>query len=255
MNALRSLFAGSVLAVAASSVMAGEPFTVNEASVVGLNCVANVCNQVTADKINGEYTEVITFGAGGTFVSTAFGEMTQLVNNNLASRLGAVPGFTGTAYGMYALFTASGTVTPGGVFTGITGTVDLYIDGKADTTNIAPATGAGSFTLGNTSDDYKIAFADSVYFGYGQVVPGVGGFFDIRFDDVALTAAGMGYFIDPNPFYVRATLDGDLDDFALTGTQTIVGDVSVEFAVPEPGSLALVGLALLGLGTARRRKA
>ena len=51
------------------------------------------------------------------------------------------------------------------------------------------------------------------------------------------------------------TVDGDFDSFTVApGNQELTGDVSAVF-VPEPSSLAILGLGLFGLGFTARRKA
>jgi hypothetical protein len=53
-------------------------------------------------------------------------------------------------------------------------------------------------------------------------------------------------------------VNGDYDVLStldpLTGLRRITGDVSAVFKVPEPGSMALMGLGLAALGLTQRRR-
>jgi hypothetical protein len=166
---------------------------------------------------------------------------------------------------MYTLFSGAGTFAPvdlpgpvdGFAFTFTSANFSLYIDPNLDTTKALPLTSPGAVTLGNSGDDYLIGSALTMTSGSGFLTNGVGGFFDLVFNDFVLTSPdGTDYFVSPDPFYLRVNPDGDFDTFVVAGTQEINGDVSAVFQVPEPGSLALLGIGLTGLGVmARRRKA
>jgi hypothetical protein len=256
MTQLSKTLAASAFAVALgfASVPAGavafNDFTVDEASVEGLGGLVN------ADKINGAYAERISFDGLGNFITNAFGDFGQFLTNDGTT---LVPGVQlNNSYGMYALFASTGTVAGGpAIFTfdGAAASFSLWIDPDQDTTKTLGATGADPITLGNTADDFQIAFATDLSSGTGTLIAGTGGFFDLIFEDFTLTSPdGTDYFVSPSPFYFRVNVDGDFDSFVVSGNQTVTGDVSAVF-IPEPGTLALVGLALLGLGFGMRRKA
>ncbi len=257
MTQLSKTLAASALAVALgfASVPAGavgifQEFTVDEGSVPG-----NASGTIVADKINGAYSETISFDGMGGFAASAFGNFSQFLENDGVDPVTSqLPG----SYALYALFGATGTVAGGPAiftFTGSAAAFSLFIDPDDDTTLTLPALGTGAVTVTDPGgDDYMIASASDLSSGQGILVAGVGGFFDLIFEDFALTSPeGTDYFVSPSPFYLRVNVDGDFDSFSVTGTQTVTGDLSAVF-IPEPGTLALVGLALLGLGFGMRRK-
>ncbi|QJD99875.1 flocculation-associated PEP-CTERM protein PepA [Massilia forsythiae] len=257
-----SVAAAAMFASATASAANFNPFTVTP---TGPNATASF----TADKITGNYTEVATFNNDGTFNVSLYWNAGQFVTNGGNTGLSARTTGLGNDYGLYAVYTASGTTTTTNGVTSFTfqpgtGSLSLYLD-LGDETNVAanPTTGTGTFSFTGNSTDVLLASGNPVS-GLGTLDPSLStcgsngincGSFGSE-TTFALTTAGSAFFVSPNPFYNLSFQSGQLNNFTPTGTQLINGSLDVVFAneVPEPASLGLLGLGLLGLGFARRKQ-
>lgn len=269
-----ALAVAASLGFASSSVMAQSApifpdFVINEGSVFGANP-----NSFTADKITGNYVEVITFGANNTFNVALKFEAGQFVALDGTSPIknDQLGGSSANQYQLYALYQASGTTSSGaGGTTTFTvspgGSLQLFTDVASNTQFVQPTFGTSPFTTTNSTDDVLLA-TGTPRSGEGNLTPNAstcsaGGGSGINCGSFGnstsfnLTTAGSSYFTSPSPFYQLSFQSGQLNNFNVSGTQVINGSLDLIFApradVPEPGSVALVGLGLVGLMMGRRR--
>jgi hypothetical protein len=219
----------------------------------------------TANDIGGQYNEQVTFVDASHFtVSLDFiaGQMSEDdTNPSNTVTYGAGATGLGVNYNLLGIFNGAGTfstdpsghttftLTPGGDLT-------LTYDSGAKATFAAAG---GAYTISANGDTLKTLAT-------GTGIKGVGNETCVGNNDCGdfgqttsfnLTPNGSAYFTAPVPFYPLSLQSGQFEgvQVIIGTTQTSNGTLNAVFAaVPEPTDVALVGIALLGLGLAVKRR-
>lgn len=266
------------LATAAAAVSAapvGQPINIQEGAILGA-----LPSALTVDQLSGQYDEVISFTSPNNFYTEAIFNAGGwfLSGSPISSQVnGSQAGGLSNGYGLYAKFIGSGTFTgsvaTGFTFNGASGAIEIYADPNQNTNYDVFTTTAGGGTSASLShlnlvsgaasvlDDVLLGHASLVSMAQGNGTAGglANGNFELVFSNFVLDAPfGTAYFTT-RPFPVVLDLNGNFQSITPSAGQSAVilnNSANAFFvnAVPEPGALPMVALALLGLGAVTRRR-
>ena len=259
----------AAVAVMAAGVASATPiypdFTVNTTAMGGGGTLV----PFTANDISGQYQEQLHFNADGTFnvdlAFTAQGFNYDDTNPALSTSFTAKQTGLTNNYNLFALFSGSGnwSTDASGTTTfslNSGGAISLVYDLGANDQFFTPpaAPGAGYQIINVPGDVLTTLGSGKSITGSGTescTAPNLCGDFG-QSNSLALNSFGSSFFVSPVPFYSVTLESGQFEGFPVVAGQTVTsnGTVNIVMGVPEPAGVALVGIALLGLGLAAKRR-
>jgi hypothetical protein len=254
----------TVGALASSGAFAGAVFTVNPQSINGTGTAFDANQMSGSSSARLERTGANTYSGTGYITYSAFTLNGNTVLANV-SRLN----FDYQLYGTFQqTFTCPGALSVGVECTVSGISLNLYADQGTNTSFTASSVASNYGITGNGTD----ILLGTVTGGVGTAgINALGGAAENVITNFLLTTAGRNFFTAPDPFYTFAfsafnntapglscnTGDGlacITPDVVAINLETGTTDFNGPARIPEPASLALLGLALAGVATARRRK-
>ncbi|WP_028101753.1 flocculation-associated PEP-CTERM protein PepA [Pseudoduganella violaceinigra] len=266
---LCGLIAGALGLLGASQASAAPVFSVDPTVISGTGKVfqADAINGFSSNRIHHDAADPANvYRANGYAFFNGFGLNSSPVSGGNTR--------VNVDYGLYAVFsqqfTCSGILAPNVTCNVTSFNFELWADPGNDNT-YSQSTVALDPSIGLTGIQYKLASSGLLTDGKGGLDPLGGAFQNLNFGfelyDDPVNPDGYDFFTDPRPFYKAAfsafnnTSQGITCDVANCVGAKVVAINSesgiLDFnskTVPEPGSLALLGLGLLVVGSQRMRR-